>query len=93
VVAVRDEEWGRVVSEVQLRPELADGLLGIEQFSHVVVLFVMHQARFDAVTHLTRRPRAFSSHRGAGAAPPSEETSWACVWPSPLVLSVTTYLD
>jgi tRNA-Thr(GGU) m(6)t(6)A37 methyltransferase TsaA len=57
VVAVRDEEWGRVVSEVQLRPELADGLLGIEQFSHVVVLFVMHQARFDAVTHLTRRPR------------------------------------
>lgn len=57
VADVRDEEWGRVVSEIQLRPELAEGLLGLEQFSHVVVLFVMHQARFDAVTHLTRRPR------------------------------------
>ena len=57
VADVRDEEWGRVVSELQLRPELADGLIGLEQFSHVVVLFAMHQASFDAVTQLTRRPR------------------------------------
>jgi tRNA (Thr-GGU) A37 N-methylase len=51
VADVRDEEWGRVVSEIQLRPELAEGLLGLEQFSHVVVLFAMHPARFDTVTH------------------------------------------
>ena len=57
VTGARDEEWGRVVSEIQLRPELADGLLGLEQFSHVMVLFLMHEARFDAVTQLTRRPR------------------------------------
>ena len=57
VADVRDDEWGRVVSEIQLRPELADGLIGLEQFSHVLVLFVMHQASFDAVTQLTRRPR------------------------------------
>jgi len=57
VADVRDEEWGRVVSEIQLGPELADGLIGLEQFSHVVVLFAMHQASFDAVTQLTRRPR------------------------------------
>ena len=57
VTATRDEEWGRVVSEIQLDPDLADGLIGLEQFSHVVVLFLMHEARFDAVTHLTRRPR------------------------------------
>lgn len=57
VAATRDEEWGRVVSEIQLRPDLAEGLVGLEQFSHVVVLFLMHEARFDAVTQLTRRPR------------------------------------
>ena len=57
VTAARDEEWGRVVSEIQLRPELADGLRGLEQFSHVMVVFFLHEARFDAVTHLTRRPR------------------------------------
>jgi tRNA-Thr(GGU) m(6)t(6)A37 methyltransferase TsaA len=57
VTGARDEEWGRVVSEIELAPELADGLVGLAQFSHVVVLFVMHEARFDAVTHLTRRPR------------------------------------
>jgi tRNA-Thr(GGU) m(6)t(6)A37 methyltransferase TsaA len=46
-----------VVSELQLHPELADGLLGLEQFSHVVVVLFLHEARFDAVTHLSRRPR------------------------------------
>src|SRR5438093_13550441 len=57
VVGSRDEEWGRVVSEIQLRPELADGLRGLEPFSHVVVVFVMHEARFEAAIHMTRRPR------------------------------------
>jgi len=57
VMGTRDEEWGRVVSEIQLRPELADGLRGLEQFSHVLVVAFLHEARFDAVTHLNRRPR------------------------------------
>ena len=57
VTGSRDEEWGRVVSEIQLKPDLAGGLVGLEQFSHVMVLFFMHEARFDAVTQVTRRPR------------------------------------
>jgi tRNA-Thr(GGU) m(6)t(6)A37 methyltransferase TsaA len=57
VTASRDEEWGRVVSEIQLQPDLADGLHGLEQFSHVVVVFFLHEARFDVVTQLNRRPR------------------------------------
>lgn len=57
VVDAVDENWGSVVSEIVLRPELAAGLRGLEQFSHVVVVFDMHQARFDAATHLERRPR------------------------------------
>src|SRR4051812_43570731 len=49
--------WGGVVSEIELRPELADGLAGLEAFSHVVVVFLMHEARFDPDAHLRRRPR------------------------------------
>jgi tRNA-Thr(GGU) m(6)t(6)A37 methyltransferase TsaA len=45
------------VSEIRLRPELADGLGELTQFSHVVVVFFMHDARFDPRTNLVRRPR------------------------------------
>lgn len=52
-----DEGWGSVASEIRLRPEFADGLLGLEGFSHAVVLFLMHEAKFDSAKHLRRRPR------------------------------------
>jgi tRNA-Thr(GGU) m(6)t(6)A37 methyltransferase TsaA len=52
-----DEGWGRIVSEIRIRPELAAGLLGLETFSHAVVVFLMHQATFDLTGHRTRRPR------------------------------------
>lgn len=57
VVEAADENWGSVVSEIRLRPEFADGLRGLEEFSHAVVVFLMHEARFDAATHVVRRPR------------------------------------
>ena len=53
----RDENWGDVVSELHLLPELAPGLDGIEDFSHVLVVYWMHQSSFDAATDLVRRPR------------------------------------
>jgi tRNA-Thr(GGU) m(6)t(6)A37 methyltransferase TsaA len=52
-----DEEWGSVVSEIVLHPELAGGLQGLESFSHVVVVYLMHTAQFDLQKHLVRRPR------------------------------------
>jgi tRNA-Thr(GGU) m(6)t(6)A37 methyltransferase TsaA len=52
-----DENWGEVISEIHLRSELAAGLRGLDQFSHVMVLFFMHQARFEPGTDLVRRPR------------------------------------
>jgi tRNA-Thr(GGU) m(6)t(6)A37 methyltransferase TsaA len=57
VVEPTDEGWGAVVSEVRLRPELGPGLRGLEEFSHVLVVYLMHGARFEAASHLTRRPR------------------------------------
>lgn len=57
VTETRDEGWGGVVSEIRLEPGLAEGLLELQHFSHVVVVFLMHEARFDPAAHLTRHPR------------------------------------
>ena len=57
VSAQVDEKWGDVVSEIHLVEPLAAGLLGIDTFSHVLVLFFMHEAAFDPAADLVRRPR------------------------------------
>jgi tRNA (adenine37-N6)-methyltransferase len=48
--------WGTVLSELHLRPNLAAGLEGIQQFSHLLVLFFMHQAVYRTERDLVRRP-------------------------------------
>ena len=35
-------DWGAVKSEILVRPELADSLLGLDTYSHVKVLFWPH---------------------------------------------------
>ena len=35
--------WGKVESELVVEPGLADSLDGLEEFSHIVVLFWMHR--------------------------------------------------
>lgn len=52
-----DDGWGGVISELHLKPELADGLTGLESFTHVIVVFWMHDAEFDPSEHLTRHHR------------------------------------
>jgi tRNA-Thr(GGU) m(6)t(6)A37 methyltransferase TsaA len=52
-----DEGWGAVVSEIHLHEALAAGLQGLEQFSHIVVIFLMHESTFDPAEHLVRRPQ------------------------------------
>ena len=52
-----DENWGSVISEIQVRSEFAAGLGGLEGFSHALIVFLMHEARFDPKSHLLRRPR------------------------------------
>jgi tRNA-Thr(GGU) m(6)t(6)A37 methyltransferase TsaA len=53
----RDEDWGDVVSELHLDAELAGGLDGIDEFSHVLVVYWMHASSFDVARDLVRRPR------------------------------------
>lgn len=52
-----DEGWGQVVSEVVLDETLADGLEGIEAFSHVLVLYWMHRAAEAEPVRMRRRPQ------------------------------------
>ncbi len=52
-----DEGWGSVRSRIELRQDLAGGLLGIEEFSHAMIIFHMHRHTFSAGEDLTRHPR------------------------------------
>ncbi len=52
-----DQGWGAVVSEVVVRQDLVDGLRGLDQFSHVIVVYLMHEAEFVPERDLVRRPR------------------------------------
>jgi tRNA (adenine37-N6)-methyltransferase len=51
-----DENWGKIVSRILLKPEYAGGLSGLEEFSHAVIVTYLHQARYDREKHLQRRP-------------------------------------
>lgn len=57
VLEARDHDWNSIVSEIHLEPEYVPGLRGIEQFSHLTILYFLHQASFDPATDLVRRPR------------------------------------
>jgi tRNA-Thr(GGU) m(6)t(6)A37 methyltransferase TsaA len=57
VVEPTDENWAGVISELHVDPGYTEGLRGIEDFSHALIVFWMHRAAFDAATDLVRRPR------------------------------------
>lgn len=67
VMEAVDENWGNVVCEIHLDAALAPGLQGLEQFSHVLVLFYMHEFVFDPAADLMRRPRGRSDMPLVGA--------------------------
>lgn len=52
-----DEGWGRVVSEIVLDEAFADGMDGIETFSHVLILYWMHRAAEAEPVRMRRRPQ------------------------------------
>jgi len=52
-----DENWGKIISKIILKPEFAGALSGIEGFSHAIVVTYLHQAHYEKEKHLQRRPR------------------------------------
>ena len=53
----KDIDWGKNVSKIVINPELKDGLMGLSEFSHIIVVYYLHEAKFNMEKHLTRRPR------------------------------------
>jgi tRNA-Thr(GGU) m(6)t(6)A37 methyltransferase TsaA len=52
-----DSNWGSVVSHIAIAKDMAPGLHGLEEFSHVMVVFLMHESDFDRGRDLVRRPQ------------------------------------
>lgn len=57
VVNKKDAAWGKDISTIVLDDQYAPGLLGIDGFSHVIILFYLDRAAYDPQRHLQRRPR------------------------------------
>lgn len=56
--AIEDDDWGSVVSEIELSNELGeDALQGIEDFSHVEVIFYFDKVEDARIETSARRPR------------------------------------
>ena len=67
VTKMSQGNWATVESEICLDPRYAPGLKGIDGFSHLVVVFYLHQAAgFDPDNQLLRRPRGMESMHEVG---------------------------
>ncbi len=58
-VEIQDDAWGDVRAAIKLDPARfgVDALKGLEDFSHVVVIFFFHRAPTHAIAFGARRPR------------------------------------
>ncbi len=56
-----DIGWGQVIAEIRLKDWLAPALQGLEQFSHAVIVYYLHQSPFDPQQPLARRPRGLEN--------------------------------
>ncbi len=61
-----DEGWGKVVSEIRLNKDLAPGLSGLSEFSHIIVVFYMHESSWTPKSDLVRRPQGRADMPGLG---------------------------
>lgn len=53
-----EADWGKVVSTIHFDAALVPGLTGLADWSHVLVVFSMHQTQFEMAQDLLRRPQA-----------------------------------
>jgi tRNA (adenine37-N6)-methyltransferase len=56
---LRDDEWGEIVSTIEIDPEqfTADALRGLDQFSHIEVLFHLNRVDEEKIERGARHPR------------------------------------
>ena len=61
VTELVDENWGDVASRINLDSEYKGSLVGLEDFSHAIVITYLHRAKYIPTQHLQRRPRGIES--------------------------------
>ena len=49
--------WGNVISEIHMSEHLTSGLNGLDDWSHIIVIFLMHETAYNEAQHLVHRPR------------------------------------
>ena len=57
VIKQKDVNWGEIISEVHLNKNLTSGLTGLSNFSHLIIIFFMHEAKINLENDLVRRPQ------------------------------------
>ena len=53
----KDVAWGDDSSTIVLEEHYASGIKGLEDFSHVIILYYLDKAKYDREKHLQRRPQ------------------------------------
>ncbi len=53
----KDVSWGKDVSTIELLEEYHTGLEGLEDFSHVTVIYYLDKAVYEKEKHLQRHPQ------------------------------------
>lgn len=57
VTIKKDKNWGSDVSQIIIKEEYENGLTGLSDFSHIIVVYFLDKAQFDRGRHLVRRPQ------------------------------------
>jgi tRNA-Thr(GGU) m(6)t(6)A37 methyltransferase TsaA len=53
----KDTNWGNDESQIIIDEEYEDGLNGLSEFSHIIVVYFLDKAKFNREQHLVRRPQ------------------------------------
>ena len=53
----KDVHWGNDVSKIIIDERFEQGLIGLSDFSHVIVVYFLDKAKFNIEKHLVRRPQ------------------------------------
>ena len=61
-----DSNWGNISSQIIIDEHLTNGLMGLSDFSHIIVIYHLNQAKFIYEKHLSRKPQGRDDMPAAG---------------------------
>lgn len=53
----KDMNWGNDVSQIIIDEQFERGLIGLSDFSHIIVVYYLDKANFNIEKHLVRKPQ------------------------------------